>query len=1215
MSTTTETIRKLAAITDPSEFERIASSVLRAADPPLYANLSHPGAQPGGKTIKAPFDNVGWSESTDGSRFVCVAHTTTQGDLKGKWLHDPALVQVRKKGGKPTQPPGDLVKAISEVAEARKGLPDLKVTLALTTNAETPSDVRIAAESMASDTDIALDIWSVSRIADFLDTKPEGQAIRRHYLGRPIELISLAALVDAGYESLSKFGGLPADEEYVEREDVKLSAAHTLLVGDSGAGKTGICSARVKEYLDAGKPAVVLRHELLDSALTLSDALDAELRRQLPNIEESAGSKAVALCKADSPLLVLVEDVNKSSNPSALLNKLANWVQHSDSVTAAPTHWRLLCPIWSRHLDSLDLKDRQKSNLSVVDIGPYTDAQAKDAVQKRARIARKALDEIEAETIANSLGNDALLIALYDFAAEVDPSTVIRQWVQSRIKAVALRGGALYEDLQGALRDLVFEMLSHRVLDPSWEKIKEWRLSPEAQSFVRALLVDGTVIRLQDSEDTARITFRHDRVMGDLVSQVAAGHLKDSGAFPDFLVDPFFAESVGAAVLAARLDNESVLKVMSKSPAVGAYAYKQSVESRSPYEATAFETLKDWLSLAATRSAESSSLRWSVAQVLSEVEGKDVGKLLAAFPVGDRQFDPVLAAAFRNGAFQAGAYWIARYELGTQVPGQQQLLVRMIRLQRNPLSKYVDSELRNAAAREPIRVGALRLAGYLGDPYLASALQHSWSNDAKPALDSYLWAAARCYTRKTGDLLEAICNVWEGLPKEDESPMGTSAEDLAAHGVSWMFARHTPYEAIPFFVAKANSVAKLNWPITYMLRAVDHPDAVEHIARFIAGRPGEHGVITSHMLLSDWERSSREDRRQMSASSKQRLLDLAQSENNTKDLRAAAFRVWETTINPGDVEVARKVNAASPIYARALWARARRQDLTAIPELLREIQINPEYWLQTARYLGSSALLPGIAAALDTACAQALTAPESFNGSMLAEALARLQPRQIEDLLVPRWAELGQVPNFVQVAILTGTPKLRELVAESVRKDTDPKRLFKHISFHLNWNPAKGDKPEYRRQMEALEQYFVHFDKHDLFRFWEICTKRSWLELRLRALDELVRTLPDRYFHLPGEPIETKELEGGLDGNSVHVYHWLPTKIGRGATREDVIDALFGWLDRNLGDPRALAVAADVLREFGARSEVVRLRRYEGNFDNSKLIEELEFDVWSRTLS
>ena len=84
-----ETNSALANITDAGLFERLASDVLRFAEPDIYKSISHQGMNPQGKTIKAPLDNVGWSYINGEDMVVAVAHTTTsRNDLDTKWLRD-----------------------------------------------------------------------------------------------------------------------------------------------------------------------------------------------------------------------------------------------------------------------------------------------------------------------------------------------------------------------------------------------------------------------------------------------------------------------------------------------------------------------------------------------------------------------------------------------------------------------------------------------------------------------------------------------------------------------------------------------------------------------------------------------------------------------------------------------------------------------------------------------------------------------------------------------------------------------------------------------------------------------------------------------------------------------------------------------------------------------------------------------------------------------
>jgi hypothetical protein len=138
-----ETIRALAEMTDSALFERLAAAVLRQAAPDLYGNLVHTGVNTEGKTIKAPVDGVAFVLASGPEHIVIAHHTTTMlDDLKNKWLHDPSNV-VGRKGGKPTAPPGDVIKTITVVERERTRTPTLRATLALTTNREPVADLVI----------------------------------------------------------------------------------------------------------------------------------------------------------------------------------------------------------------------------------------------------------------------------------------------------------------------------------------------------------------------------------------------------------------------------------------------------------------------------------------------------------------------------------------------------------------------------------------------------------------------------------------------------------------------------------------------------------------------------------------------------------------------------------------------------------------------------------------------------------------------------------------------------------------------------------------------------------------------------------------------------------------------------------------------------------------------------------------------------------------
>ena len=144
-SETTE--KSLECISDAGLFERLATAILREANPSYYS-LAHPGVNVDGKTVKSPLDGICFSPNSDPAHMIAVHHTiAARSDLEKKWLHDPSTVKPRKNS-RPTAPAGDLIKTAELVAEERVRTADLRATLVLTTNEE-PSEVLVRDVSAA----------------------------------------------------------------------------------------------------------------------------------------------------------------------------------------------------------------------------------------------------------------------------------------------------------------------------------------------------------------------------------------------------------------------------------------------------------------------------------------------------------------------------------------------------------------------------------------------------------------------------------------------------------------------------------------------------------------------------------------------------------------------------------------------------------------------------------------------------------------------------------------------------------------------------------------------------------------------------------------------------------------------------------------------------------------------------------------------------------
>lgn len=1213
----TDTIRRLAEMCDVAAFERIAAAVLRSANPLLYANLSHPGVQPGGKTVKAPFDNVGWVQSAEGERFVCAAHTTEQKDLEGKWLHDPATVKPRKAGGKPTQPAGDLIKGIAEIHKLRDTHPGLAVTFALTTNRETSLELRVLVEARASAAEIDLDVWSVSRIAHFLDTDPTGQIIRRNYLGTPVKLLSQELLLEIGKRSIRDHLPRAVAGESIDRDGFILGRSDTLVVGASGMGKTTACARALNTHIEKGLPAVVLKTEFLAAATTIEAALEGEFRRQEPELEAGAGGKALSLCTGEGPLLVLVEDLNRAESPGLLLNKILSWTRASAEARAQERLWRAVCPIWPRHLDVIEDQERVFAAVTVLHVDRYSPAEAIRAVRKRANVLGQQVDEHRAMSIADRLGQDPLLIGLHDLTAEGAAAGVIQSYVEERLGIAASEAQRTRSEVLQALHQLLRSMLQRRTLGPRWSEVKSWIADQDVIALLRHIAREGSVMHISYSGAEESIEFRHDRVMHTLFSSALAEVLK-TDALPDYVTDPFFAEVVAGAAVRIELPLLRLVDLMDSTPTAAAHALKLASELGSSYTTIAAEALSQWLHREDVKGKTLSNRRYAVAHVLAETTDQHVRQLVAQFPPGDYPWYPLFAAAFRNGHLSAGLALLSRYEIGVTIAGKQSLLALVKRMYGRNLVAAVDAVLRRTDlslfGQTGMRVGALRLAGYLGDSSLAQAVRVCWDQDEgrDRELRSYLFAAARC----CGDVPEAtlgpVCDGWEALPEEPDSKIGQPAERLAADHVAWEFRDYPPYNAVSYLVERAQASEKIGWPITYMLRTVDHPDAVEQVVRYAA----KYHFITAHALKSDWERHSREAGRRMSSESKERLLRIARDEAESDKVRKQAFAFWKITIDDADLDIARQIPVGSPLHELALWARAHRQDRSVIPEVLRKLHEAPEHWLYIERYLWSDALTDALHPLLEQVAEEQ---GEGFTNLeyAVAKALRHVEPKCMVAMLSRQWAKLKAKPLMVQIALLSTVPEAASLARDAFTTSQNPGALLKHFVTNATVDSNGKLGLSIPAQLHNLKPYLDLFPEEEIELLWDACTKKGWLDFRTQYLEPLMRKISNRRGCLPDDPVDTKYLDRALAataGEIVNLSHWLDRPVGRGVVRDRVVAEMLDWLKQH-DEERALIIVGQIVSREATRREFQLFETATAErSDAASTVKAVRFDVFSRSL-
>jgi truncated hemoglobin YjbI len=1196
-----QTIVRLSEITDQGAFERLATAILREANPD-YASLVHPGVNAQGKTVKAPLDGIAFVAGMNPPHMIAVHHTTCARDnLETKWLHGSAAVKARK-GSRPTAPPGDLLKTASIVAEERLRTPALRATLVLTTNQEPSQDVVRNVHDAGRKYDIVIDLWPRSRLAHFLD-KPEGQWIRQS-LGIEQEQLSRELLKKLSKDSAEI--NRPADdrpEAWVDRglDRAIEDSTHrgvVFVVAESGLGKSVACYKQLVKHIAGGGCGLVLPHEVIASALTLDQAIDLALHQLHPCLTPGVGLDAQLLCSPESPFLLVAEDINRSGQAAQLAEKLANW-SHRDrnrDQGSAQTWW-LLCPLWPRAVASLQDQARKRIEALTLSGVPLTQAEARNAVQRRAELRGLSLSAMDADAIADMLGNDPLLIALHDQNRTPNVLRVLDEFIESSMMRTASHHPEFtVPDYSASLQSLARELLARRRLDPAWSEIIGWYgPSSETVAMLRRLVEEHEIIRLVGPPTEQRLGFRHDRVRDSLLSTAVAALIRTNAIDPNVLADPYFAEIIGGTLTQDAVPPEFVTRVASANPLALFHALRLFKEPTTDVHRELLKALHGWLDQPATHDDAHRYLRRHALAALAETESSRVLELVRRFK--DQGWS-AWQARFRNGDVFGGIELCRAIEPGSGAPWRDRQIDHAKMRLGNELIAMLDKILRRADLPVRERSGALRLAGHLANPVLAEAIEASWYGDGQRLhhLADYLWAAAECCGDNPDRFLAQVCDAWAALPKKAEKVDGPRArEDLAAHSVRFAFRKSLPpNSAIGYFIRRAQN-EELRWPITFLLHGMDHPDAIEFIARELATIARQlEGTqrFSSFEMTAHHEWSGRLDRfsRRMSSQSRARLLSLWNTPDAEKHLREQAFRLWAATENEGDLAILRQVEPSNPLSDLILFHRLSRGDQQAIPDLLQKLRGDDEsYWWQSGRYLWSEQLTEALDQSLTR---RGASAPRNWDQKigtdwMTSEMVMRLPTDTAEALLLKHWDHLRFSSYFVQAALYAATPQLTALVAEVMAACPCPREMMQYIGsgFGIKSNGRVG--VTHRAQVEALVPYLDLLGKLELDQFWEVCNDRGWFDLRREHFDS--RIADDRTFAYMNEQHVIATLDEFVKARVDWIDPWLDRFLETGATVDYIVGLLYGWLaTRN--SIEALNLVATTIIHIGGRSHLSVLR-------------------------
>ena len=611
----------------------------------------------------------------------------------------------------------------------------------------------------------------------------------------------------------------------------------TIVSGESGQGKSVACHKRIAAHIGDGGYGLILPHEILSQSYSLEQAINKALIELCPSLLDGSGTEALALGSPDTPIVIVIEDINKSGKAPSLLEKIASWHKRNDNGSIDGS-WQILCPVWPQFITPLNEEVRKTVNELVIGCSAFSVDEGTKAVAKRHELASKTITNLEAEKISVALGNDPLLIALYNINEKPAPSEIIKNFIDNKLMQLShAREEFMAPEYLQSILTLIVKMFDKRIMQPMWSDIEKFELSADQMKMLRYIAHQGHIFRLVGNVGSQSVVFRHDRVRDWLAATAIAQDLS-AGVLSDiFLSEPYFSRVIGLSLNKNSITPERVNYIKSVNPLALFYSLQEFSVAKSETQKVVISFIEEWLQKENTHSKTNEYLRWECLNILAHTDSQHVLKILESFR--DKVWS-YYRAGFRNGDLGKGIELCRRISPGVNDPMHEQLIDYVVSKNRQGVIENLNDLLMRDKLSVRERSGILRLCGYVRDSNLYNNLQYAWENETESdrlhILDDYLWACAQCCGVSPSALLDPIMDTWASLSDKSESEgMPSDRDSFAAHEIRWAFQKYVPSNAIEYFIAQADR-DELRWPITYMLQGIDHPSAVVYVAHYLAER-------------------------------------------------------------------------------------------------------------------------------------------------------------------------------------------------------------------------------------------------------------------------------------------------------------------------------------------------------------------------------------------
>jgi hypothetical protein len=1227
-----------------SNLELLATYYLRRSDARLQGLIST-GINANGQSIPCPVDGFLFIGG-DPPQYVTMAATTTaQKELRRKWLGGSKKV-------------GDIEKTATEFRTWRTQEPSAKCKLYLATNRHIEGDIQLCVDavSLGNQHGIEVEIIEASRLLDFLDNDRDGQYIRGTLLGISADRLSQDLLRQIAYESLTRHKHMfsaeqcPEDSHEITRDAYStvlkiLEQGNCSLIGlrgASGTGKSTLLQQIGENLIKNGEIAIWMPAEYIDSSSSLSNVLLHVLQHFHPALNTQCADDALIIStELPKGLVLLVDDINQLVKPSLAISVIETWSNSTatadDSRSPKRIAVRFIVPIWPAHLtkDSDFTRGGDRSTRSsrwqYIDIDNYS------------RVERDALAKAPVNgttdgllDIINALDGDPFLCGLALQSPPPGPNTkrvgLLKYIITAQIKKAVTKAaeahipGTMPSDYTRVLESLLESMLSSDSPSPSWEQLRN-ALDNSNLALLHILARTNVIGWLDQDGPEERWRWKHERLRDALLGKWLASHVLSQVPNIDpmspmggWLADPVLAESWALSLLwiegtELQISIIEVLKhfqplALAEALRLKLFADEPVVQHRIATELrTALQELET-----ETSTFVASPKAWLLYKL---VETDNPLVLEATEGITPNVY--VWAARFRNGDTKAGLDFIGDWlqHHGDFMPVVRDALWEQALngFQASQQSKRaaIVQELTYAIREDAWSEAVLILAGYLGWPELAEPLCTQWNTWPEEQrlrlLTQLVWLLSRCANAAMQPhLVEALLLVRNLEPETDEETNDLGKDRYwqfmfpLHHAVRWGITA----DSAETWARVASEHPNLEKTLAYVLRAIDHPAALEAYIRWSAPYKGtfwDEAGETIDPLADDSLFTPTIPRR---PESRWHLWKLVQQEADVHT-RRLAFRFWQRSATVADLEALQSIAREDELFPMVLRLRLKLRDRTAAPLLIEHMYAEPGEWCKYTPFLVSErgvldAFFVNFRAAVKDNNAA------SYLGYVGLEGLPQVALRQ---LIIRERDLLRASPRLWRSLWRASMPETSAFVKEMMRtaKRSDVRYFF--IGNH-------AARPVAEHMLDALLPALHLFSNHDREQVLELALEsglRGWAFQNLTFLKGNTSKRPwitQKVVHR-SLTAAAKAVPMGVDAvYRAQDFFWLTSEERWGHRLDilptDIMSEVRDWFDGHTGD-NARVVVGMVINALGTSSEVEWWAQKKPNRTNSHA-----YVVWANAL-